>query len=95
MQAPPANTSPEAITIGAAAFAVLLLAWLAWLTWKVVQRDRAVYWLRRDVHCMARQLGWGDDLEQTQVLGGDRRAMTERIDPEVVRKLLAQSKRGR
>lgn len=72
-----------------------MLAWLAWLTWRVVRRDRALYWLRRDVHSIARQVGWGDDLEKTQALGGDRRAMTERIDPEVVRRLLEQSKRGR
>jgi hypothetical protein len=93
MQAPPANTSPELIA-GAAAFAVLLLAWLAWLTWKVARCGRAVYWLRRDVHSIARQVGWDDSLEKTQALGGER-AMTERIDPEVVRQLLARSKRGR
>jgi len=71
----------------------VLLAWLAWLTWRVKRRDRAVYWLRRDVYSLARQLGWGDDFERTQALGGDKRAMTERIDPEVVRRLIERSKR--
>lgn len=80
----------EAIAIG-----VALLAWLVWLTWKVVRCVRAVYWLRRDVHSIARQVGWGDDLEKTQTFGGDKRAMTERIDAEVVRRLLDKSKRGR
>jgi hypothetical protein len=72
------------------------LAWLSWLTWRVVQRDRALHWLRRDVHSLARQVGWDDNRDLTQRLGaGDKRTLTQRIDPEVLRRALEQSKRGK
>lgn len=81
----------DALLTWRVAAAAVLLAWLAWLTWRVARRDRAVYWLRRDVQSLARQAGWGDNQDVTQARG-DPKAMTERIDPEAIRRLINLSK---
>jgi hypothetical protein len=70
--------------------AVTAFAWLAWLTLKVVRLAVAFRWLRRDTSVLLsghdklrRQLGWGDDLDVTQ-LPGNPRALTQRFDPDVL-----------
>jgi hypothetical protein len=72
------------------AAAVVVLAWLAWLSWKVARLAVAFRWLRRDTSVLLsghdklrRQLGWGDDLDVTQ-LAGNPRALTQRFDPAVL-----------